>query len=503
MKIILKISFLLLLTQVSFAQNKSDYIWLFSNDYTDSLELMEGSVIDFNNGKRDTLYVPLAFEQGPTNASICDPETGRLLFYTNGCAIADSTHQIMLNGNDINPGELHDNWCGEGFDYPQKNTTIILDIPQSENEYYVFHQSRVPDNAPAMGLLYSKVDMSGNGGLGEVIFKNEELIEYSKVNSSYMTACRKPDSNGWWLIVMGYPTNDLIIYSVTNQGVEAIDTVEQNTAFSAFTNGGGHSCFSPDGNTFAWYNPFDNFHVYDFDRETGKLSNYQSVDVPEYTVNMEFYGSISISPSNQFAYLSSDYQMYQVDLWANDLQESLTLIAEWDGFGDPFPTGFSSIMHGPDCKMYVASGASVKHLGVIHYPDNKGMDCEFKQHDLELPWHKNVGNVPNFPHFRIDEEAPCDDMITTTSYIPDYSTLKIKVIPNPTTHQLYFSFPEVNKEKSSIYIYNGMGELVKEVPIKKHLLSKNVDVSDLSLGIYFFKFSSNQVLLGSGSFIKS
>jgi len=503
MRFSLCIIWLFIFSSSLMAQDKSDYIWMFANDYTDSLDLMEGSVIDFNNGKRDTSYVPLALELGPTNASICDKETGRLLFYTNGCAIIDSTHNVMLNGDDINPGELHENWCDIGFHYPSTNNAIILNDPSNDFRYYTIHRIRDPEDGDDYGVFYSYIDMLGNNGKGEVIKKNEPLYLNIDIEGSYLTACKHANGNDWWFVLLEKNTNRYLFFLINQNGISFRHSVEIGPFFSINTGSSGHACFSPDGGTFAWYNPHDDFHIFDFDRETGLLSNYKNVIVPEYPgESTEFFGAVSISPSNQFAYLSSDYQMYQVDLWANNLQESLTFIAEWDFFGDPFPTAFTSIMHGPDCKMYLASGAAVKHLGVIHYPDNKGMDCEFKQHDLELPWHKNVGRLPNFPHFRIDEENPCDDQITNTNFIPDTSLLKIKLVPNPTSNQLYFSFPEVMKNNNTLFIYNSMGQLVKEELVKKYLVSKNVDVSELKDGIYYYQLSSGSALFGAGSFVK-
>jgi len=503
MKILLEISIVIFFCQVSFAQNKSDYIWIFGGDITNTVEGVEGSIIDFNHGKRDTLYQKLEIPMGVTNVSISDRETGRLLFYSNGCSIIDSTNNIMENGDDINPGQLHDNWCDQGYDYPNSNSAIILNDPVNEFGYYMIHRIRNPGDGEEFGVFYSYVDMIGNNGNGTVTVKNEPLLIDILLLGSYITACKHQNGQDWWIVMMEKLTNRYLFFLIDENGINYHHDVFIGPAFNVNTSTAGQCTFSPEGNYFAWFNPTDDFNLFDFDRATGIISNFQHVEVPDYSgQGGDFIGDISISPSNQFAYLSSDRQMYQVDLWATDLQESLTFIAEWDGFGDPFPTGFSSIMHGPDCKMYVISGAGVKHLSVIHYPDNKGLDCDFKQHDLVLPWHKWRGNAPNFPHFRIDEQNPCDDQITNTHYAPTFSDLKIKAAPNPVTDFIYFSFPEAMKEKSALQIFNSMGQLVKEVTIKKYLLSKNVDVADIDPGIYYYRYFRSIRIIGAGSFVK-
>ena len=496
--------FFILISHTTFAQDKSDYTWVFGGDITNTIEGVEGSIIDFTGGRRDTSYQEIPITMGVTNVSISDRTTGRLLFYSNGCAIIDSTHNIMENGDDINPGPLHDNWCDLGFDYPNSNSSIILNDPVNEFGYFMIHRIRNPGDGEDYGVFYSYVDMTGNDGKGIVLAKNQPIITDILLLGSYISACKHQNGQDWWVVMMEKLTNRYLFFLIDENGINYHHDVFIGPLFNVNTSTAGQCTFSPDGNYFAWFNPIDDFNLFDFDRASGVISNFQHVEVPDYSgQGGDFIGDISISPSNRFAYLSSDRQMYQVDLWASDLQETLTFIAEWDGFGDPNPTGFSSIMHGPDCKMYVISGAGVKHLGIIHYPDNKGLDCDFKQHDLELPWHKFRGNAPNFPHFRIDEESPCDDQITNTTFIPVASSFELDAYPNPTADQIYFSFSEVIKEKSTISIYNSMGKLEKEIPIKKYLLSKNVDVTSLKSGVYYYKFSSNKGLITSGSFVKN
>lgn len=116
--------------------------------------------------------------------------------------------------------------------------------------------------------------------------------------------------------------------------------------------------------------------------------------------------------------------------------------------------------------------------------------------------HKWSGRVPNFPHFRIDEENPCDDQITNSSFVLVDFSFELTVNPNPTTNHIYFSFSQVIKEKSTLSIYNSMGLLEKEVPIKEYQLSKNVDVTSLTSGVYHYNLSSLRKQFASGSFVK-
>ena len=126
MKNLLHLS-ILLFSITLFAQGEAN-IWYFGRN----------AGIDFN------LPSPTALTTGALNtlegcSSISD-STGNLLFYSNGCYIADASHQMMENGDSLNyPGEIYDNNCGNGNGYTVANGATILPHPDSSNIYYLFH----------------------------------------------------------------------------------------------------------------------------------------------------------------------------------------------------------------------------------------------------------------------------------------------------------------------------------------------------------------------------
>ena len=106
---------LLLLPMHGSSQAKQDYYWPFG--FGDQDNVMPFA-FDFNARP----YAPVLrasniwFDQN--NASICDQE-GQLLFYTNGCAVANRLHEIMPEGDSINAGRWFDEFwggdCIEGY----------------------------------------------------------------------------------------------------------------------------------------------------------------------------------------------------------------------------------------------------------------------------------------------------------------------------------------------------------------------------------------------------
>src|SRR5690606_36835900 len=101
-----------------------------------------------------------------TNATISDVE-GKFLFSYNGVYIEDASHKPMFNGNDLSDSGY------EGGDILIQGG-LILPLPDSDNQYVLFHQSwKYIGTFVTAGhkLYYSITDMRENNGLGAVIEK--------------------------------------------------------------------------------------------------------------------------------------------------------------------------------------------------------------------------------------------------------------------------------------------------------------------------------------------
>ena len=77
---------------------------------------------------------------------------GNLLFYTDGATVWNANHVPMLNGNGLN---------GLG----STQAAIVVPAPLNLNKYYIF---TVDTNGGVRGFCYNEVDMTLNGGLGDV-----------------------------------------------------------------------------------------------------------------------------------------------------------------------------------------------------------------------------------------------------------------------------------------------------------------------------------------------
>jgi hypothetical protein len=469
------------------SQSKADYQWIFGSDAL-LLEDSEGSILDFNGDKLKSWYQPLPFEIGSNNASICD-ENGKLLFYTNGCAVFDSTFQIMENGDGINEGQL-DGQCDIG-NYPGVQNSIILPVPNNSTEYYYLHKSVSLDEeySPVLsGVLCSKVSFADND-LGSVLQKNIEVDPDRNTLSGFVESILHQNSEDWWVIdfTQSPQENFYLAYlidqdTITLQQEIEIDNTESLDEWCAASS---QSCFTPDGTKLAKMCPLTGFDLWDFDRSTGVISNYRHL-----TIEAEYHRcGVGISPNSRFAYLSCADSLWQVDLWEEDLSVGLELIDTLDLSADPSTiTNFGYQQLGPDCKIYMNTIRQYDWLHVINKPDEKGKACDFSQHSIKLPHLNQPASFPNFPHFRIDEDAVCDPTITSVFGVPIETVSGMEVFPNPTSGNVTVELPETVSGGMSVKDLTSQVVLTQDWEYGDEM---QVDLSQLNDGMYLLEVYSD------------
>src|SRR5438552_12793283 len=121
-----------------------------------------GAGLDFNSGS------PVALMGGKTNqlegcASVADDETGELLFYTDGLQVWNRLHQVMPNGDGL---------MGDGS---STQSAMIIGKPDDMGKYYVFTCDQGGYIQTNRGIHYSIVDMSLDGGLGDIVTTSKNV----------------------------------------------------------------------------------------------------------------------------------------------------------------------------------------------------------------------------------------------------------------------------------------------------------------------------------------
>ena len=142
---------------------------------------------------------PMAFDA--TQATISD-ENGNLIIASNGCWIADATGNVMQNGDSLNPNSMTYDFCNNPNTFaalPVLHGNIILPDPASISKYVLFHQTGTyAALVPSLAVYYSSIDLSLNGGLGAVTFKNQIII--NDTLSWGLAACKHAKGRDWWII---------------------------------------------------------------------------------------------------------------------------------------------------------------------------------------------------------------------------------------------------------------------------------------------------------------
>ncbi|MCR9055539.1 MAG: hypothetical protein NXI26_27165, partial [bacterium] len=211
----------------------------------------------------------------------------------------------------------------------------------------------------------------------------KELLLSDTLDYGKLSACRHANGRDWWVILPAFNSNLYYRYLLTPSGIDLVGVQEIGEAVPT---GLGQALFSPDGTKHIRFNGISEqagefTTIYDFDRCTGLLSNFLQFNYPIGGSG----GGAFISKNARYLYTSSTTTLYQYDLWAEDIEATRTLVADYDGHLDPLPTTFFQGQLAPDGKIYIASNNGVTSLHVIHNPDADCPDCRIEQHGIELP----------------------------------------------------------------------------------------------------------------------
>lgn len=82
------------------------------------------------------------------------------------------------------------------------------------------------------------------------------------------------------------------------------------------------------------------------------------------------------------------------------------------------------------------------------------------------------------------------------------SDFTINVYPNPTSSSTSFNFSSPLTENCNLYLYSSTGKQLVVNEIKKGTTNLDIDLSNMSSGIYYYKIVSEAEVIGSGKFIK-
>ncbi len=375
------------------------------------------------------------------------------------------------------------NYCQNDNDYfPIRQASTILPYPGHSGQYLIFNDNLANIFMQYFGpnqLLYSIVDMSHDNGEGAVTIKRQVAVD-TFLNGGNVIAVRRPNCDGWWVVVAEYGNECYWRVPITSAGVGTAlrQCIADNITWSdQLCNA---ADFSPDGTKYARIGYHNDVVFMDFDGSSGLFANPVKLLPP---IDSSFYHSVCFSPNSRYLYVVHNYQIFQYDTEADNIEASMVVAVSIDPSQVNSQLGkgrLSTAKLAPDGKIYISSPGSHLFLSTINAPDSLGTAIDFQLHNIPLPFWNNFG-LSNLPHFyNMDITTPCD----TLTNVSESDVLSFGIAPNPVHGVLYITSPYSERCDLSIYSINGQLLLSSSVAS-----GKNEIVHDLDDGVYVAFFS--------------
>jgi len=311
--------------------------------------------------------------------SVISDANGNLLFYTDGGTVRNRNHEYMPS-TFPNVGTL--NGC--------TNTTqaaIIIPKPGDPNLYFIF---TLDCKARPDGLQYSIVDMTLEGGLGDVSTINVPL---NTPMTEKLTAVRSTSFNGYWVISHEWGNNHFVAYRVTSSGVDPSPVISASgdVVNGSVTNTEGQMKVSPDGKRIGMASggEMNTVQIFDFDAATGLVSSPRTIVDEDSDTNT--YG-IEFSPSGDILYVSGlDNGVYQYDLTSGSLSDIIS-----SEFKMSVPTWpFASLQLAIDGKIYVVRDGMTT-MDYIDDPEVMNDPFNYVANQIDLGGKRGTKGLPPF-----------------------------------------------------------------------------------------------------------
>ena len=364
---------------------KSDYTWL--SGYQSNYHSLQDSIttgftvgnmiLSFRDDSLKISYDSLSMNFDKTNVTYSD-SNGNVLFYSNGIYVANSLNEPIENSDSLNAGYIDLVWDPNIFSGGYRNSQGILCLQSivNRNQYYLISSflDTLPNsnesNLYCSKILVALADMSLNNGLGKVVYKNQIIIEDSIAEE--IQCVRHGNGRDWWILVQKQNSNCFYRVLVDTGGFKVMSDLACLGSSMPMSQIGA-ACFSPDGTKYVYLGAWSGLNIYDFDRCTGLLNNPRNFPLPS-IVDSGWSGiGVCISPNSRYLYVSVTHQLYQFDLWANNIFTSIDTVGIYNGGHLPNTPQVETIFYtqqlAPDGKIYMSCGNSVPYYHVINNPD--------------------------------------------------------------------------------------------------------------------------------------
>jgi gliding motility-associated-like protein len=409
---ILHIIFFSILFNVSTAQNRNN-VWYFGNK----------AGVDFSNNSISVLTnSDLVHTEGV--ASICD-QFGNLEFYTNGIKVWNANNQVMPNGTGLQGNN-------------SSSQVLIVPKPGDCTKYYIF---TTPAQNNEVALTYSEVDMTLEGGLGDVVVKNTAL---GTGVTEKICATLKANNFDYWVVSQSIENNSFFTYSITSAGVSAVPIISQAGSNNSLDDAIGNLKFSPNGNKMVVSNEIGqkNCQLFDFDLSTGVVSNAITLQ------NTASYGA-EFSPNGDYLYVCgySKFDLYQYNISSGNAATIISSKAEIV----PLNSQKGGAMQlAPNGKIYICRGDKT-FLDEIENPNAQAAACNYTSNTVNLLGRNGLAGLPNFLK-RYSPANNCGKLIAKYEVQNCGNIFKVTLLATFGVAPYMYSLDDVNYQSSPVFL---------------------------------------------------
>lgn len=294
-------------------------------------------------------------------STLSDPD-GNMLFTTDGLTVWNSFFDVMPNGSGL---------LGH---YSSTQGSLASPYPGSSNLYYIFTTDGAENNG-VNGCRYSIVDMSLEGGLGDVVASKKNILLRDSVCEK-LTGTFHANGRDIWITIAGRNSKKYYSYLLSPAGINTVPVVSTMGSINNDILGG--MKFSHDGNKAAACVVSGSNRalvIANFNKLTGQFFGDFSISYPSI---LQPY-SVEFSPDNSKLYISfwNRNYVYQYNLAAGSNAAIIASETRVDIYGTTPPV-VGQLALANNGKIYVYSAMS-NALDVINSPNLAGSACNYTQ----------------------------------------------------------------------------------------------------------------------------
>lgn len=403
---------------------------------------------------------PLGYPEGNV---VSDPVTGMVLFSTRGGILLDRNGQYMPRWGEISNAIVY----------------AIVPHPGNPNIYYLFH------NVDTIGLAYSTVDLSLNGGMGDLI--GAAVVELPfEVSWGDFAGLSSTGGNKHWLVAHEASTANVLFFEVNAangfQPQPIVQTIGPILTQSVISPGMRYAVSSDNGRfACSWVEygllDFNTVCLFNVDPVSGTLSDPLTF---RYPIAGAGWLDIEFSPNGNVLYAGTLFdpvhQLLQFDLGSWD---SLTVVNSAYSIEHPFYPDQETfqLRLGPDGRLYTISDQGawfLFNLWRLNQPDSLGAACDpdttgsYLGNQIpatfKFPW----TFWPYMPNVGISDAAKPEGMMS--AWMTGAGTAAVQLDPSA--------------EAARLQVLAANGQVVADLPWAKGSSRSRIDMSVSSNAVY-------------------